>query len=301
MDTSTIIATILASLASSLGGVWWLSQQLITRRLDKEKDRRQAEIRKEVEVYLGEKSAERQYNLDARKRLYTAVGPLRFQLLIAARDAAARIINYAKSPDEYEMDMREYYGRSTLYRLLRPVAIAELIELQMSQADFSVDPTGVELLRFKKAALTALTDGSPILHHPGADWGSEREHVFFGTLGRLANAVIVKDENMPGGRRPMLFHEFDSFISDPLNYKQLSPLKDILNTFTVREKPIFWIRLVCFAFVCNEYVGRAGASIGFKKREFDVAASLLANEDEFTRDNVARFEKYFRSMTEMSL
>ena len=301
MDTSTLVASILASLSASLGGVWWLSQQLITRRLDKEKDQRQAEIRKEVEVYLGEKSAEREYNLEARKRLYSAIGPLRFQLLVAARDVAARITNYAADHDSFGMNLKGYYGRSTLYRLLRPLAIAELIERQMTYADFSVDPSGVELLRFKKAALTAFTDGDSILDHPGADWGAQREHVFSGTLSRLANVIIVPDEDGSDRRRPMHFHEFEPFVGDAANFKRLSPLTDILSDFRVRTKPIFWIRLVCYAYVCNEYVGRAGSSIGFKKRELDLKKLLLANDDEFTRENIARFEKYFRSMTEMSL
>lgn len=302
MDTSTIITSVLASLASSLGGAWWLSQQLITHRLDREKDKWQADIRKEVEVYLGEKSAEREYNLEARKRLYTAIGPLRFQLLVAARDVTARITNYGASPGSYRTSMNWYYGKSTLYRLLRPVAIAELVERQMTYADFSVDPTGVELLRFKKAALTAFTDGDSILDHPNADWGAQREHVVSGSLSRLANVVIVQEGEGEAKRsRPMHYHEFELFAADPVNLKRLSPLTDILEDFTVRTKPIFWIRLVCFAYVCNEYVGSAGGSIGFKKREMDVEKLLLINGDEFTRENAARLKKYFQSMTEMSL
>jgi hypothetical protein len=301
MDTLTLITSITSSLGISLAGAWWLSQQLITHRLGKEKDKWQGEIRKEVEVYLGEKSAEREYNLEARKRLYTAVGPLRFQLLIASRDASARIINYGLNPFEYNTDMGWYYGRSTLYRLLRPIAIAELIERQITYADFSVDPTGIELLRFKKAALTAFTDGDSILNHPNARWDEEIEHVFSGTLSRLANALIIQDEDITSKKRPMHFHEFSSFIDDPKNLRQFSPLKDILNNFDIRKKPIFWIRLVCFGYICNEYVEHAGRSIGFQKREFDLDKLLLASEDKFTLSHLEGFKEFFHSMINMSL
>ena len=45
-----------------------------------------AQIRMEVEAQLGELAVQRQYEYEARRRLYTAIGPLRFQLLLACRD-----------------------------------------------------------------------------------------------------------------------------------------------------------------------------------------------------------------------
>ncbi len=301
MDTLTLVTSITSSLGASLTGAWWLSQQLITYRLGKEKDKWQGEIRKEVEVYLGEKSAEREYNLEARKRLYIAIGPLRFQLLIACREASARIMNFGLDPHQYDMDMNGYYGSSTLYRLLRPIAIAELIERQVTYADFSVDPTGIDLLRYKKAAVLAFTDGGPILNHPNADWVDEIEHVFSGTLSRLANALIIQDEEITGKKRPLHFHEFASFFNEPRKLKQLSPLQNILHNIDIRKKPIFWIRLVCFGYICNEYVGQAGGSIGFEKRQFDVEKLLLASKDNFIRSNVDKFKDVFQSILNASL
>jgi len=277
------------------------SQQLITQRLSKEKDQWQAEIRKNVEVYLGEKSAEREYNLEARKRLYAAIGPLKFQLLIACRDVAARVTNYAIEHESYSMNMREYYGQSTLYRLIRPIAIAELIERQITYADFSVDPTGIDLLRFKRAALTAFTDGDSILHHPHADWGDEIEHVFSGTFSRLANALIVQDEDIINKKRSMHFHEFETIINDSHQFRKFSPLSGILNDFSINKKPIFWIRLVCFGYICNEYVEQAGASIGFQKRKFDLDTLLTASKDEFTSKHVKEFEEFFQTMLQTAL
>lgn len=58
--------------------------------LDKETLERSATVRREVESYLGEQSAHREYVLEAKKQLYHSIGPLRFQLLLACRDAAHR-------------------------------------------------------------------------------------------------------------------------------------------------------------------------------------------------------------------
>jgi hypothetical protein len=338
MDTWTLITSITSSLGISIATASWLSKQLVTHRLAKdleaykvswqkelegekakwqrtleeakagwqrelEKDKAnwQGEIHKGVEEYLGEKSAEREYNLEARKRLYSAIGPLRFQLLLACRDVSTRINNYGSDDLSYSMNTKGYYGQSTLYRLLRPIAISELIERQITYADFSVDPTGVELLRFKKAAFMAFTDGDIILNHPNADWYYEKEHVFSGTLSRLASALIIRDEATDNKERPMHFHEFQSFISDPPSFKEFSPFKEILNDFTIAKKPIFWIRLVCFGYICNEYLGHAGTLIGFEKRQFDVHKLLLVSKDSYTRSNIEKYMAIFQPMINMSL
>jgi hypothetical protein len=337
VDTSTLISSITSSLGISATAAW-LSKQLVTHRLakdleaykiswqkelegekakwqrsleeakagwqrDLEKDKAgwQGEIHKGVEVYLGEKSAEREYNLEARKRLYIAIGPLKFQLLLACRDVSTRINNYGSDDLSYSMTMRGYYGQSTLYRLLRPIAIAELIERQITYADFSVDPTGIELLRFKKAAFMAFTDGQTILDHPQADWNDEKEHVFSGTLSSLASALIIRDEDIGGKERPMHLHEFQAFIREPSSFTQFSPFKEILNDFEIAKKPIFWIRLVCFGYICNEYLGHAGSSIGFEKRHFLVQELLSVSKDRHTRSNIEKYKEMFQSLINMSL
>lgn len=338
MDTWTLISSITSSLGISVTAAWWLSKQLVTHRLAKdleaykvswqrelegekakwqrsleeakvgwqrelEKDKAdwQGEIHKGVEEYLGEKSAEREYNLEARKRLYSAIGPLRFQLLLACRDVAVRINNYGSGDLSYNMDTRSYYGQNTLYRLLRPIALSELIERQITYADFSVDPTGVALLRFKKAAFMALTDGDVILNHPNADWHNEKEHVFSGTLSRLASALIIHDKDTVNKERPMHFHEFQVFIRDSQRFKEFSPLKEILGSFTIANKPIFWIRLICFGYICNEYLGHAGTSIGFEKRQFDVDKLLSVSKDNYSLSNIENFKSTFQSMINMNL
>ncbi len=338
MDIWTIVSSITSSLGISVTAAWWLSKQLVTHRLaidleaykvswqkeleeekakwqrnleeakagwqrDLEKDKVgwQGEIHKGVEIYLGEKSAEREYNLEARKRLYSAIGPLRFQLLLACRDVSTRINNYGSDDLSYSMTTRGYYGQSTLYRLLRPIAISELIERQITYADFSVDPTGVELLRLKKAAFMAFTDGDTILNHPNADWYDEKEHVFSGTLSRVASVLIIRDEDISSKERPMHFHEFQSFISDPQTFEEFSPFNDILNSFTIAKKPIFWIRLVCFGYICNEYLGHAGTSIGFEKRQFDVNKLLSISNDSYTHSNIEKYKGMFQAMIKMSL
>jgi hypothetical protein len=52
------------------------------------------------------------YELEARKRLLSAIGPLRFQLLLASRDVIARVQQL--SSGDWNMKLSGYYARDTL-------------------------------------------------------------------------------------------------------------------------------------------------------------------------------------------
>ena len=86
----------------------WLTYRFVKRQEIIDTNMIQGEIRKEIETYLGDKSAEREYQLEARKRLYKAIGPLRFQLVVACRDASSRINNSSSRMDKL------WYGQSRI-------------------------------------------------------------------------------------------------------------------------------------------------------------------------------------------
>jgi len=193
MDWITPIISAASSVDLSVAGACWFSKQWVKHMLETRMEEHKAElaaglqaqkstldgelakqkavfegnIRTAVESFLGERAADREYELEARKRLYTTIGPLRFQLLIACRDLAGRIETHPRR--NYSTAVDRYYGRSTLFRILWPLAVAELIERQIAYADFSVDPSALNLLRFKRAAFAALTGGSIVCNHPNAD------------------------------------------------------------------------------------------------------------------------------------
>src|SRR5256885_1724286 len=83
----------------------------------------------------------------ARKRLYTAVGPLKFQLILASFDLVNRVLWIGMSNEQFPITYKGYFGRSTLYRLLRVFGISEMVERQIADADFTVDPWMVSLIR----------------------------------------------------------------------------------------------------------------------------------------------------------
>ena len=168
----------------------------------------------------------------------------------------------------YDTNLDGYYGSNTLYRLLRPLAIAELIERQVAYADFSVDQSAVELLCFKKSAYAAFTGGSLVHGHPDVDWNSQTQHVFYGTLSQAASSMIASDAN--GKPRILQYDEFRALLAADSVNEGLHALGAILHDFTMESKPLFWLRLIAFGHICREHVGSAGTQLGFEHIHFNL-------------------------------
>jgi hypothetical protein len=325
MDISTVISSLVSSGIISLAVARWLGQRLIDQQLNKElaehkgaidievgreladhtatlndkfataKAELDATLHKSVEDYLGEKAAERQYRFEAQKRLYAAIGPLRFQLVLACCDFAGRIERIAKGEQQYPTSLDGYFGRSTAFRLLRLYVFTELIERQVAYADFSVDPSTINLLHFKNAAFRCLSSSTIVLDHPRADWDNQVEHVFWDNLSRLGGLLIV-NEGAGTPPRAMRFDEFERFVSIPQNREAIHPIPRLIDGFTITAKPILWIRFVALAHLCTSFLNREGPALGIAAEEYDGAAVLRASGDAYVKDNYERFCEMLNSV-----
>ncbi|MEP7001000.1 MAG: hypothetical protein ABI969_11020 [bacterium] len=264
------------------------SKTELAARLATAKSELDASLRKDVEDYLGEQAAERQYRLDARKRLYTAIGPLRFQLVVACGDLAGRVDRIVSGRQGYATALTGYFGRSTAFRLLRPFAVAELIERQMAYADFSADPSTLVLLRFKEAAFRCLTSSTIALDHPRANWSDQIEHVYRDRLSVIAASMIVIEGNGKSDR-VMHFDEFDAFASTEEGSAMLDPIPSLMDGFTNEAKPILWIRCIVLAQLCSAFVAREGTQLGMAAEPYDGARRLSTSTDAFLSTNIVSY------------
>jgi hypothetical protein len=220
--------------------------------------------------------AQQQYLLQARQRLYAAVGPLRFQLIIACRDLASRV--EAMSRDRYDTRIDGYFGQNTLYRLLRPLTLVELVERQTNYVDFGVDPAGLVLLRFQTASYDALTGGGPLFDGLPVDWTKEDQHVFKGRLQQAANLLIVNDEPPRCAR----FDEFPAILQraqhdDPGG--GMARLASLVDGVAPSRLPIFWCRLVVYGYAANWLLGEEGGPTGSRPVPYQVTEMLNATGD----------------------
>jgi len=292
--TSSALVAALAWLCRSMIEHWFsrsleaqkgdLARQLEDRKavlqgqLTEERVQIEGEVKKAIETQLGDRAAQRQYEFEARKRLYLAIGPLRFQLLLACRDLAGRVQAYA-GVEHYAMDVTGYYGRSTLYRLLRPLAISELIERQIAYSDFAVDDGALDCLRFKRSAGRIWSGDDIVLDHPGVDWSRQAQHAYSDSIGVAANAMIQASVSQPGVDRVLRFDEFAKKVASPKGFAAFEPFPSLLGGFTIETKPILWLRLLAYANTCNAFVIRGGKPLGFEAEPFDVDALLARSAD----------------------
>lgn len=294
MDLQTVAVAVSSSLGLSLAGAYWLARALIQHRLSAELERTKADlqqqlarekaqaegaVRREVEAQLGQMAAQRQYEYEARRRLYLAIGPLRFQLLLACRDLSGRIAALGSTERRYRLTPANYYGRSTLFRLLRPLAIAELIERQVGVADFAVDPAALICLRFRRSVVRILSGDELVEGRSDLRWDDQVEHVYADTLAATAHVLI----SSPPGGGPEQVLRFDAFEQrlQQQGAAFVAPFDTLLQDFSKKDKPVLWLRLVAYGHACNALIDRLGGELGFERRVFATEALLVGDHDPF--------------------
>jgi hypothetical protein len=248
-----------------------------------------------TQQYLLKRKAEIDYKLPARQRLYQAIGPLRLQLLFSARDLVGRVSNHPGTP--WNLDPSQYYASSFIWRLLRPLAIGQLIQRQMTVADFSVDPASLRLLRLNAAMEEVLTGGKVVEGLSGVDWARQTQHLFGDNLRVAASRLFFEVEE--GSEGVMDFAQFAGAFPDPLDEPALHDLAAIFarcnSDRSLLANPVFWLRLVAYTFVCHNLIGSQGTDLGFEQRPLNVHELLATVPDEQissrAREFPARFEE----------
>lgn len=266
----------------------------LDQRVNAAKAEGEAQLKKEIEEYLGEKSADRTYRSEARKRLYLAVGPLRFQLLIAAAELANRVTRIGDVKTTFDMSIARYFGQSTAYRLLRVLAISELVERQVAYADFAVDPAMRSLLKFKRQAFLCLSSQRVSLGHPNEDWHEQTQHIFYDVLGIIASNLTIQDSpSQPD--RTMRFDEFTALLADDRLARQMDPVPRLISGFCARSQSILWLRLLALAQLCIGLVECHGAELGLEIEHMDVDQMLRMTEDDHILGNIESYREAITS------
>ncbi len=288
-DITTVLLSLGGSGALALLAVKWFGEKSI----DHAFDRRLEAFKAELERETGDADAEREYRFEARKRLAAVIGPLRFQLIQAAifyRDRVTAIARY-----RYDTRLHRYFGRSTLYRLARLLALIELIERQMAYLDFSVDGAMIKLMRFRAEVFDALSGGDVLLGHPGADWTQQAEHLFRDEIPVIATAMMTQ----PAGEavRVVRVDEFNAVLGPGTGQvTYLQPLADQIARLDPTKTPILWLRLVAVAALCDGLVGDEPLAASLGGDPFDPAQLLDASADGHVVAHRADFDALLAAM-----
>jgi hypothetical protein len=218
-------------------------------------------------------TARRDYEYEARKRLYERCEPVLFQGLEATENARRRVVSIARSCRQG--DVREdgsgwlgqpgYYFQSSAFLLFAPGVTFKLLQRQLTAVDLSLDQRVhrlYELFRLVFASFTNDHDLSkeepPLTYRPDdADPGEpnrerllrkdppiyRRQGLYTGVIERVTEALIIGRDD---SARAMTFGEFvtawDDSASSLADVKD--DLLDLLIGFHPRRRPVLWRLLV---------------------------------------------------------
>jgi hypothetical protein len=229
-------------------------------------------VKAELAEKLAEKNARRDYEYEARKRLYQQYEPLLFQLVELSESAFRRIIGLARSASQGNIRSdhtgwlapNDYYMASTIYRLLAPLAVIKLIQRLLTLVDLTVDPhinNQYSLAKWLYMSFTedfALARIAPCLDYdpnhekrleklkrkPEKYW---RQGIFAGVLDNAVEALLVHDPN--GSMRCMSFGEFESTYKTSKEHNKFDACIELFKNFHPKTRPVLWRVLVTQAYI----------------------------------------------------
>jgi hypothetical protein len=299
---SDLIVTIITSASVSAvlaGALVWLSKTWIGERLknaikheyDQKLELHKARLKGEYDSSLArlnadlsdltaERDARRDYEYEARKRLYEQYEPLLFQLVELSENALHRVYSLARTASEGKIPIKGggwlnrsgYYMRSTLYKLLAPIAIFKQMQSRLTFVDMSLDLgisaqyTLSKILYLSFTCDFELAKFQPtISYDPNiGDWEKKREEepqkywrqgVALGRLDNMLDDLLIDKDSQTNLRT---FGEYENLLRSQRDGPLTDSLRfiDVFLNFHPLTRPVLWRILITQAHVHRLIIGR---------------------------------------------
>lgn len=309
MVATAAVATVgVPSLVSSGGATtpWWVSALVAlislagvvfvalynaraTRRLTKQQSANTEaleHLRSKLTEEQREKDAMLEYQFEARKRLYSELDPLKFQLGEQSEAALYRIFGLAQSArmgrltpgstDNWSNRLRKdssSYLPSTLYRFMAPLATYRLCERRLTSVDLTLDGDLQWHYRLAKLLYRSWSDGREIAdvkvdHGPPCHYEpdgdnpdaavSTKQHLSVQKIERIVEAMLVQPDPAEPLRCVTLGEFLASYESGERSFaRAIKPLRDLFVDFNPKSRPVLWRLLVVHAYLYAGLSGRA--------------------------------------------
>jgi hypothetical protein len=234
-----------------------------------------------------ERNARRDYEYDARKRLYAECEPLLFQLAELAEHAYYRIYSLARTARLGDLPRwlngDGYYLRSTMHKLISPLVVFRLIQQRLTFVDLTLDLHIASQYRLLKLLYLTFTDAFDLAniaprieYRPDVDdWQAKRQQneakywrqgLYLGSLDNSIDGLVVRtpDEKL----RLKTYGEFESDFGDKQSdtHKRFQTLADVLHGFHPQTRPVFWRMLWTQSLVYEKILETQTTSIAGSSR-----------------------------------
>jgi hypothetical protein len=229
------------------------------------------------------RAAERSYQFDALKRLYTDFQPLIFELVEACDSASRRFGNLCKASRQGALDLgprnwlndeaNPYYLLSTIYRFMAPVVLFKLCRRRLTFVDLRVNDHVRQQYALARLIYQTWNDGyemkalSPFIdYEPTSRWLKPSDprasthvmqHIVIGELDLIAEAMTITGPD--GRQRCMDFGEFLEAYKNAKStlHERAAILTDLFRDFSPDRRPILWRLLLVQATVWKAFCDSA--------------------------------------------
>ena len=123
-----------------------VASAVISAILTRKNEVRVKHLENKLAIERAAEDARRDYEYEARKRLYQECEPILFQFAEFSESALRRIYALARNardgnlgPERYWLSTDHYFMRSTIYRLLAPMAAFKLLQHRLTSIDLKLD------------------------------------------------------------------------------------------------------------------------------------------------------------------
>lgn len=222
-----------------------------------------------------EKDARRDYEYQARKRLYQQCEPLLFQLVELAENGLNRIYSLARTARSGDLsltlnegwlnDTRNYYLASTVYKLTAPLVVYRLIQRRLTLVDLTVDTHINSQYLLAKRLFISFTDdfefarAEPTIEYdPNADVPAQianknprkymRQAMFIGSLESLVDSFITRESE--GSQRCVTYGEFEAiYYQNHRVAESFNEVAELFHNFHPKTRPVLWRILIAQAHI----------------------------------------------------
>lgn len=231
------------------------------------------QLKAELAEKKSENDARRDYQYEARKRLYEECEPLLFQLAEVSEYALYRSQSLARTARRGDLDPPntwlhgpDYYMATTIYILLAPLAVFKLIQRRITFVDLTVEPQIRAQYQLAKALYFSFTDHfdfaqvQPVIAYDPhvSNWKKLRltdpvkywrQGIPAGRLDVAVEALIFQQASVPARLKSYGEFEAEYLTQNSPTQNTFSHVTDVFINFHPATRPVLWRTLIAQAHI----------------------------------------------------
>lgn len=217
-------------------------------------------LKSELQDKNAERDARRDYEYEARKKLYEEYEPLFFRFSETTEGALFRIKSLANRAAEGKLEIggwlqqESYYLESTVYYLMAPLGNYKLLRGKLTFVDLRVDKSIYSTYILGKVLFASFSDAFSIAEKMGEPYSpfegakNIRQDLPIGITENIVELLIEVDPEIPSKRKVMNLAKFQEIFRKSKS-SDLKSFVTMLRLFHPERLPVLWRILIVQAII----------------------------------------------------